>query len=288
MEKIQQILEDLTEEEMKRFRYLLGEHRVPAGKLENADAFKVVDLLKKFYKEKQKATNVVVDILESIPRMDLVDKLIRGKGLDELDGHRKHSVSDLERSVSHLERVSVEVKPDRVQDSALKQPINQRKGKANILTSSKVEAKDYGRDGKLRYPSLIQIALGFTISVLATASTILTPHSPFQPVLIPWWSGILFCVIGMIPLLPLRKSEKFKLLTILGMNIIGLLIAITSMGLSVWNGTSQNVSKTICMSSYHWIITFFAAIQLVLSGWIISLTSFWLDKEFQNLRAPNP
>ncbi|XP_072420730.1 uncharacterized protein [Chiloscyllium punctatum] len=146
----------------------------------------------------------------------------------------------------------------------------------------KGETKDYGRDGKLRYPSLSQISLGFTISVLATVSTVLTPHSPFEPVRIPWWSGVLFCVIGTIPLLPLRKSEKFKLRTILGMNIIGLLIAITSMGLSVWNGINQNASDATCMSSYHWIITFFAAFQLALSGWIISLTTFWLDKEFKN------
>ncbi|XP_072420727.1 uncharacterized protein [Chiloscyllium punctatum] len=278
MEKIQQILEDLTEEEMKRFRHLLGEHRLPAGKLENADAFKVVELLKKFYKDKEKASKVVVNILGSIPRMDLVDKLIGGEGLDELDGHRKQSMVFL----SHQERISLEVRPDHVQDSELKQPINKRKVKANIWTSGKGETKDYGRDGKLRYPSLSQISLGFTISVLATVSTVLTPHSPFEPVRIPWWSGVLFCVIGTIPLLPLRKSEKFKLRTILGMNIIGLLIAITSMGLSVWNGINQNASDATCMSSYHWIITFFAAFQLALSGWIISLTTFWLDKEFKN------
>ncbi|XP_043539110.1 uncharacterized protein LOC122544135 [Chiloscyllium plagiosum] len=274
MDKIHLILEDLTEEEMKRFRHLLGEHRVPAGKLENADAFKVAELLKKFYKDKEKASKVVVTILGNIPRMDLVDKLIGGEGLDELDGYRKQSVLCL----SHQDQLSFED----VQDSELKQPINKRKIKANIWTSIKGEAKDYGRDGKLRYPSLSQISLGFTISVLATASAILTPHSPFAQVRIPWWSGVLFCVIGMIPLLPLRTSEKFKLRTVLGMNIIGLLTAITSMGLSVWNGTKQDESNATCMSSYHWIITFFDVLQLVLSGWIISLTSFWLDKEFNN------
>ncbi|GCC33237.1 hypothetical protein chiPu_0011705 [Chiloscyllium punctatum] len=61
---------------MKHFRYLLGDHRIPAGKLENANSWKVAELLKKFYRDKKKALNVVVNILRTIPRMDLVERLI--------------------------------------------------------------------------------------------------------------------------------------------------------------------------------------------------------------------
>ncbi|XP_043538988.1 uncharacterized protein LOC122544060 isoform X2 [Chiloscyllium plagiosum] len=232
MEKIQQILEDLTDEEMKHFRYLLGDHRIPAGKLENANAWKVAELLKKFYHDKKKALNVVVDILGTIPRMDLVERLIGKEDLDELDGFRKQSVGYL----CHQERALSGASPDHDQDSELKQPINKRNVKANVR---KNKVKDYGRDGKLRYPSISQMYLGFTISVLGAASAILTPHSRFAQARIPWWSGVLFCVIGMIPLLPLRISEKFKLRIVLVSNIIGLLITLASIGLSIWNGIEQ-------------------------------------------------
>ncbi|XP_060709426.1 uncharacterized protein LOC132834524 [Hemiscyllium ocellatum] len=275
MEKIQQILEDLTDEEMKHFRHLLGDHRIPAGKLENANALKVAELLKKFYQDKKKALNVVVDILGAIPRMDLVERLIGKEGLYELDGCRKKSVDYL----CHQERALSGASSDHGQDSELKQPINERNVKTN---ARKNKAKDYGRDGKLRYPSISQMYLGFTIAILGTASAILTPHSPFAQARIPWWSGVLFCVIGMIPLLPLRISEKFKLRIVLVSNVIGLLIALTSIGLSIWNGIEETRAIKTCISSYHWIIIFFAAFQLSLSGWNIGLTSFWLDKEFKN------
>ncbi|XP_072420644.1 uncharacterized protein [Chiloscyllium punctatum] len=275
MEKVQQILEDLTDEEMKHFRYLLGDHRIPAGKLENANSWKVAELLKKFYRDKKKALNVVVNILRTIPRMDLVERLIGKEDLDELDGCRKQSMDYL----CHQKQALSGASPDHDQDSELKQPINKGNVEANVC---KNKAKNYGRNGKLRYPSISQMYLGFTISVLGAASAILTPQSPFAQTRIPWWTGILFCVIGMIPLVPLRKSEKFKLRIVLVSNIIGLLIALASIGLSIWNGIEQTRDIKTCMASYHWIIIFFAAFQVSLSGWNIGLTSFWLEKEFNN------
>ncbi|XP_048381425.1 uncharacterized protein LOC125449621 isoform X2 [Stegostoma tigrinum] len=278
MKKICQILEELTEEELKQFKQLLADHEVPAGKLEKAAAWAVVDQLRKHFKDSTEALDVVLQILQTIPRMDLVLLLTAEKDDDEHDGNRKQS-ADLcgneEQAISEKNRA-------RGDDAEFALPIYRGNAKVNVPTSSGSKSKNYGRNGKLRNPSISQIFLGLMIGILGTASAIITPHRPFLQARVPWWCGVLFCVIGIIPLLPLKISEKCKLCTVLISNIAGFLIALTSIGLSIWNGVDQHAENKTCISSYHWIILCFAVLQMLLSGWNIGVVSFWLNQDCEN------
>ncbi|XP_067865017.1 uncharacterized protein [Heterodontus francisci] len=222
MDKVEFILEELSVDDLKKFKHILQDNGIPAGKLENADTCTVVDLIKKKFLHEAEGLKVVQTALENIPRMDLVRRLNNLKVHDVPDGNE------------------IRIAGFRAEaDPALIQPTVVENSTENYPRSGKRKSKDYGLDGKLRYSSILQIVLGLVIIILATTSAIIEPHQRFLPLRIPWWSGLLFSVVGIIPLLPLKKSEKCKLIVVLVSNGLGGLFALTASGLSIWNDNLQ-------------------------------------------------
>lgn len=79
-------LDDLEEEEFRRFRWFLPQVENPKGpikkcRLEKATTYETVDLLVNTY-EVPGALEVTMKVLENIPRNDLVQRLSKKKGTD--------------------------------------------------------------------------------------------------------------------------------------------------------------------------------------------------------------
>ncbi|XP_034534241.1 uncharacterized protein LOC117808659 [Notolabrus celidotus] len=85
-------LQDLGEEEFKKFKWLLEIRGIPKNKLERADRTDTVDKI--VQKHSQQSTEVVMEILEKIDRNDLVEKLSSSStetDRDTRDQNRKSS-----------------------------------------------------------------------------------------------------------------------------------------------------------------------------------------------------
>ncbi|XP_067865233.1 uncharacterized protein [Heterodontus francisci] len=257
MNRITSILEELSADELEKFKQTLEEYGIPHGKLEKANVCTLVQLIKKQFKTEERRLKVIRDALENIPRQDLVSTL------DNLQVHDVPDGNEIRIAGFRAEA-----------DPALIQPMVVENSTETYPRSGKRKSKDYGLDGKLRYSSILQIVLGLVIIILATTSAFIEPHQRFLPLRIPWWSGLLFSVIGIIPLLPLKKTEKCKLIVVLVSNGLGGLFALTASGLSIWN---NNLQKADC--SYHWLILLFNILELIFSLWNICITSIWLKKE---------
>ncbi|XP_078390044.1 uncharacterized protein LOC144671979 isoform X2 [Cetorhinus maximus] len=232
MNEILAILDELSSEEMERFKFRLGDNGIPAGKLEKADATKLFDLIQKTFLDEAQRLRVIQDGLKAIPRMDLVGRLNKLQGGDVPDGKAKKSKGRVifnARSKWHPQEHGL----------AKVQPINTGKVGEGLTNSGERQSKDYGRDSKLRNSCMMEIALGLIIIILATTAAITMSHRPLIPLRVPWWPGVLFSVIGIIPMLPLKKHEIFKLTVVFFSNIFGLLIALISLGLSIWNGIEE-------------------------------------------------
>ncbi|XP_041029801.1 uncharacterized protein LOC121269317 isoform X2 [Carcharodon carcharias] len=209
MSEILAILDELSLDEMERFKLILVDNGIPAGRLEKADATKLFDLIQKNFLDEAQCLRVIQDGLEAIPRMDLLGGLNKLQGGDVPDGKAKKSTG----SVIFNARSKSKVRHPQEHGPAKVQPINTGKVGEVLTNSGERQSKDYGRDSKLRNSCLMEIALGLIIIILATTAAITMSNRPFIPLRVPWWPGVLFSVIGIVPMLPLKKHEIFKVVT---------------------------------------------------------------------------
>nr|XP_040037783.1 NACHT, LRR and PYD domains-containing protein 6-like isoform X2 [Gasterosteus aculeatus aculeatus] len=132
MEKVKEgilyILEELNEDEFKRFKWCLKNHSspgdlraIPVFLLENADRLDIVDLMGQYYAD---PVQVAREVLKKIPRIDLLEQLPQTTPIEEgcayLASALLSNTSHLKLPFAGLEDPHCELQTLRVEPAAVR------------------------------------------------------------------------------------------------------------------------------------------------------------------------